>query len=428
MSTVIAASAVAIPKVVALHVEEAALLCNQRLYLVAAPHAKLHQLRRLDDRLAAQLDGLHVAGEAGSRLADAALANTGRGELFTAVSLAFDNHDGQRLQRLFAAAEALPEAQEACVLAVGWVSAQSLRGISRDMLASSSAFQRRMALAACGFHMVDPGAALVDALASDDAALRAQALRTAGDCARLDLAPACQAAMADPDADCRFWAARAALMLGERGRRPIERLHQVAGQAGPLRGAALSVLLKCIASSEAAPLLRGLLDEPTSVRDAVRGMGLVGDPQVVPWLIAQMDDPALSRLAGEAFSMLTGLDLAWLDLEKKPPEAFEPGPGDDLKEHELAMDEDAGLPWPDRQKVQGWWQANGPRFQRGGRYFMGASPSPAHCRRVLKEGFQRQRIAAAEFLCMGEPGTRLFPTAAPAWRQQRWLDSMASAS
>ncbi|MGR4868946.1 TIGR02270 family protein [Variovorax sp. LARHSF232] len=424
MTTVSAARAVALPQVVERHVDEAALLCNQRLYLVRAPHPKLHQLRRLDDRLAAHLDGLLVAREMGSRLADLALANAGRGELFTAVSLAFDNHDAHRLQRLFAAAEALPEAQEACVLAVGWVSAQSLRGISRDMLASPSAFQRRVALAACGFHMVDPGQALIDALQDDDAALRVQALRTAGDCARVDLAQACLEASADADAGCGLWAARSALMLGERGRAPLERLHQLAGQPGPLRTLALSVLLKCIASAEAAPLLRKLLDEPKSVREAMRGMGMVGDPQVIPWLIAQMDDPALSRLAGEAFSTITGLDLAWLDLDKKPPEGLEPGPTDDPQDHEVAMDEDGGLPWPDRQKVQGWWNAQGPGFQRGARYFMGAPPSPAHCRRVLKEGFQRQRIAAAEHLCLAEPGNRLFPTAAPAWRQQRWLDAM----
>ena len=307
-----------------------------------------------------------------------------------------------RLQRLLAAAEALPEAQEACGLAVGWVSAQSLRGISRDMLASPSAFQRRMALAACGFHRVDPGPALADALRDDDATLRAQALRTAGDCARQDLAAAVVDAIADADAGCRLWAARTALMLGERGRAPLEALQQLALQAGPLRAPALSVLLKCIAPAQAAPLLRQLLDEPAGVREAVRGMGTVGDPQVIPWLIAQMDDPVLSRLAGEAFSMITGLDLAWLDLESKPPEAVESGPNDDPQDDKVAMDEDDGLPWPDREKISAWWQANGHRFAAGTRYFMGEPPSPAHCLAVLKNGFQRQRMAAAVYLCLFE--------------------------
>lgn len=422
--TTIAARPVAIPQVVEHHVEEAALLCNQRLYLVRAPHPKLHQLRRLDDRLAAHLDGLLVAREVGSRLADVALANAGRGELFTAVSLAFDNHDSPRLARLFAVAESLPEVQDACALAVAWVSAQSLRGISRDMLASGSTFQRRIALAACAFHRVDPGPALVDALQDQDMLLRAQALRTASDCARLDLASACVEALADPDADCRFWAARSALMLGERGRAPIDQLYQFASQPGPWRASALPVLLKCIAPAQAARLLRSLLDEPKGVREAVRGMATVGDPQVIPWLIAQMGDPALSRVAGEAFSTITGLDLAWLDLDKKPPEALEADPTDDPQDHDVAMDEDGGLPWPEPAKVQAWWNANAISFQSGTEYFMGSLPTVTHCLKVLKKGFQRQRMAAAEHLCLVQPGTKLFPCAAPAWRQQRWLDAM----
>jgi hypothetical protein len=44
----------------------------------------------------------------------------------------------------------------------------------------------------------------------------------------------------------------------------------------------------------------------------------------------------------------------------------------------------------------------------------------------LKTGFQRQRIAAAEYLTLLAPGTPLFNTAAPAWRQQRLLAKMSA--
>jgi hypothetical protein len=37
---------------------------------------------------------------------------------------------------------------------------------------------------------------------------------------------------------------------------------------------------------------------------------------------------------------------------------------------------------------------------------------------------QRQRILAAHYLCLLDPGTPLFNTSAPAWRQQRWLAKM----
>ena len=421
-----ATRAAPLPMLVQRHVEEAALLCNQRMYLVGAPHVKLQQLRRLDDRLAANLDGLLVAGDTGSRLADAALANAGRGEVFTAVSLAFDNHDHARLDRLLAVGESLPEVQEAVELAVGWVSAASLNGITRELLASRSAFRRRLALAACAMHRVDPGAALPPALAQDEVPLRARALQTAGECARQDLLPACLSGLTDPDGHCRLQAARSALLLGERGAVLMDALYRMAGSLDATGDAAMFLFLKVAGPGQAVPLMRLRLDEPRCLRAAIRGMGMAGDPQVVPWLLAQMENPALARLAGEALSTMTGVDLAWLDLERPPPDTADAGPGADDAPQDAGtgMDEDAGLPWPDPSRLQAWWRAHEQEFQRGTRYFMGQPPSPAHCLRVLREGFQRQRIAAAEHQCLLQPGTRLFPAAAPAWRQQRWLGAM----
>lgn len=52
-----------IPHIIQQHAEEAAHLRHMRSNLVSAPHVKLRHLRRLDDRLAAHLDGLAVAGE-----------------------------------------------------------------------------------------------------------------------------------------------------------------------------------------------------------------------------------------------------------------------------------------------------------------------------------------------------------------------------
>jgi uncharacterized protein (TIGR02270 family) len=88
------------------------------------------------------------------------------------------------------------------------------------------------------------------------------------------------------------------------------------------------------------------------------------------------------------------------------------------------MDPDDSLPWPDQAKLQQWWTTNAQQFQSGVRYFVGAPVTRAHCLQVLKDGFQRQRMAAAEYLCLLQPGTPLFNISAPAWRQQRWLAKM----
>jgi uncharacterized protein (TIGR02270 family) len=137
-----------------------------------------------------------------------------------------------------------------------------------------------------------------------------------------------------------------------------------------------------------------------------------------------MRDDATARIAGEAFTLITGTDFIWQDLDRPQPENIEPGPNDDPEDQDVAMDDDESLPWPDVDRIEAWWAANGNRFQKGTRYFMGAPVTREHCIHVLKTGYQRQRILAAHYLCLLEPGTPLFNTSAPAWRQQRLLAKM----
>src|SRR5689334_14875615 len=84
------------------HAEESALLRQVRSNLVRAPHVRLNQLRRLDDRIAAHLDGLAVAGQAGTACSQAALARPDVGELFTAAVRAIQDRDDAALERLLA--------------------------------------------------------------------------------------------------------------------------------------------------------------------------------------------------------------------------------------------------------------------------------------------------------------------------------------
>jgi len=417
-----------VPVVVRQHVEDAAVLRQTRRMLARAPHVRLHLLRRLDDRLAASLDGLLVAGEHGRASSIAALESPGRGAVFAATVGAIERRDDALLDRLLALAEALPEAAAGLLSAFGWVEAESLRGFVGDLLADPGPFRRWVGLSACGLHRVDPGASLVAALADAQPALRMRALRIAGELGRQELLPHCLEGLRDADADCRFEAARAAALLGA-PHDAVQPLRDMAHAAPVDDARALVLLLKLGTPPQMAPLLQEwAADHPGDARTLVKGLGVVGDPKFVPWLIDRMDDPAMARLAGESFGTLTGLDLAWLDLDRKPPEDVASGPNDDPADDDVAMDEDESLPWPDAAKVAAWWQAHGEAFAAGQCHFMGAPPDEAHCMRVLREGGQRQRAAAADHLCLLAPGTRLFPTHAPAWLQQRLLGVTAGAN
>jgi uncharacterized protein (TIGR02270 family) len=119
--------------------------------------------------------------------------------------------------------------------------------------------------------------------------------------------------------------------------------------------------------------------------------------------------------------MITGVDLAYRDLERKPPEDFNAGPTEDPKDENVEMDPDDNLPWPEPALVQKWWDKNRGQFQSGTRYLLGKPMTVDWLKTVLRDGRQRQRAAAALELAIRNPGEPLFNVAAPGFRQQKIL-------
>jgi uncharacterized protein (TIGR02270 family) len=410
------------------HVEDAAILYATRTLLARAPHVKLRHLRRFDDRLEAHLDGLVVAGAGAWRLCEAALERPAAGAVFTAAVTALaDRHNGgamsDRLSRLLASSRSLPSGRAGLLAAFGWLESDQLRGVVATLLQSTDPMQCFVGITACALHRVDPGLTSARRFEDDSPLVRARAWRTAGEIGRRELVSTAAAAIGDDDPACQFWAAWSAVLLGDK-HNALDVVASIAAVPGPFRARAFQLALQAKGTQSAHDLLAGIGKDPANLRWLIRGAGLAGDPAYVPWLIGQMAEIKTTRLAGEAFSLITGLDLAWLDLEVKPPENFESGPNDDPNDPNVDMDEDDGLPWPDAIELQAWWHANSQRFQPGMRYFMGQPLNRDHCLRVLQEGFQRQRIAAAFYLSLLNPGTPLFEWRAPARRQQRLLAEM----
>jgi uncharacterized protein (TIGR02270 family) len=344
--------------------------------------------------------------------------------VFTCAITAIQAKSAERMNRLYAVAEALPETQRGIASAFGWVEEDRLRGIVSELLASPNAVMRTIGIAACAMHRVDPGQARDAALEAPSSRLLARALRACGELGRRELIPSCLASLGAEDVQSRFWAAWSAVVLGNRGP-GLDTLMAISEVEGAYRVRALRLALQAMDPPEAHEWLRHFAQSPDDLRLLIQGSGVAGDPQYVPWLIGHMSNLKTARLAGEAFSLITGLDLAYLDLERKPPEGGAGGPNDDPNDPNVDMDEDDGLPWPDPDRISRWWDANESRFAPGTRYFLGAPLARENCIRALKEGFQRQRILAAHYLCLLEPGTPLFEWRAPAQRQQRLLANMA---
>lgn len=412
-------SRIVIPAVVHQHADEAASLFVMRSPLTAAPHARLDDLQRLDTRLAAHLDGLSVAGEHAWPVCESTLETLSAGAVFTAAAWALQNAV-RRLDALFALPPSSSAAQRELIAAFGWVEGDQLEGLVAHLLVDEDRIRRQTGMAACGSHRVDPGLARGEWLRDADAAVRARALRAAGEIGVSDAMPTCLHSLEDEDEDCRFWGAWSATLLGDR-RRAVDYLTRLATTSSrhALRASRLALQAHVIEAGHA--VLTGAARDPQRLTWVIRGSGIVGDPAYAPWMIAQMANARTARAAGEAFTLITGLDLSVPPYERPAPGPADGQPNDDPEDPNVEMDADDRLPWPDAGRVRQWWEDNKSRFVMGRRYFMGAPVTHEHCIGVLKRGRQRERSLAAHHLCLLEPGTPLFNTAAPAWRQQSWV-------
>jgi uncharacterized protein (TIGR02270 family) len=408
--------------VVSMHAQEAASLCDTRMAQLRLPHVNLDALARLDERIKAHLDGLSVARAHAWSALDAELQESSTGAAFAAAVRAIEGGERESLQRL-QAYQTTP-ARQGWAAAFGWVERRSLQGIVRDLLKSAHPTNRLAGLSACAMHRLDPGLQTGPWLSDPDAPVRARALRAVGELGLYELASRGSAVMSEENPECRFWAAWSAVLTGSRGRA----LDVVSGTASdaqaPHRLRAFRLMLQVMDTAHAHVTLQSIARDPAQLWWLIQGSGIVGDVTYVPWLVGHMATPEMARSAGEAFTLITGADLDALQLWRQQPEDFESGPSENPDDESVEMDRDEGLMWPDQQKVNQWWGANSKRFTSGTRYFLGAPVTREHCIDVLKNGYQRQRILAAHYLCLLEPGTPLFNTSAPAWRQQKLLAQM----
>lgn len=412
-----------VPIVIAQHVEDAAVIHGTRSRFVKAAHVQLAHLRRADLRLAAHLEGLQVAGERAWAMCESALENVTVGGVFVATLRAILDKKQDRLDRLFTLAQTIPEAGRGMTAAFGWVEADALRGVVVTLLNSSDPFTQRTGLAASGMHRVDPNLVAGRWIEHASPLVRARAMRVAGELGKIELVSALGRFVHDEDPECKFWAAYSSVLLGDR-QAGLDVLRTFARIENPQRSRALDLVLQTSTLQEGQALGQELARDPANLRQTIRIAGVLGDPAYIPWLIQQMTNDAVARVAGESFSLITGADLAWLDLERKPPEVVAAEPTDAPDEANVEMDEDEGLPWPDAERIQRWIAQNGSRFPSGQRHFVGTPLAREQCIEVLKNGYQRQRILAAHHLCVLDPGSVLFEWRAPAWRQAKALAAL----
>jgi uncharacterized protein (TIGR02270 family) len=411
-------------EVLAQHVEDAALLRTQRRILVRAPHVKLLHLGRADERLEASLDALTLNPDLAARLAREALASPGLGEIFVAAAVAVQRRDLAELQRLCALIEPLPHAAPAIVSALAWATPANLRGIVPALLADAAPATRYVGLAACIAHRVDPGPELGKAIDDADPRLQRLGLDGAALLGKVDQLDRCKAHLNESAApEVQFAAAASMLLLGDRTHAGAT-LGRIAATAGPLQDRALFLSMWLVDVEGARALIQRLAAMNVPRRLVVKACAWAGDVQSIPWLLQQMADPMLARVAGEAFTALTGVDLADADLDTPPPGVDPSAPDDDPQATQVALDDDADAPWPDVAALTAWWTRHAHRHPVGVRLLGGSPPSEKHCIEMLNTQNQRLRALASLERVRLAPGQTCFNWAAPASRQRLQLQRL----
>ena len=369
---------------------------------LTAPHYNADKIRELRERLDAQLDGLRSGEEDGwVAVLECIFEKPMAGELFVAAVLAIESNDGSRLDAVLQVITKPVHAFE-LTSALTWFSFDKTKALCDRLLASVSQLHQLAGLAAYAVFRQNPAQHLEAALNSPDTLLRCCALKMIGELnlpAKMSIA---KAHFSDKDPACAFRAAWSAALLGDKTAIPI--LVHFVDKKFPFADEAAMVALRRAGLSGGTAIINDFAKSTDHIRWAIIGTGALGDVSRIPWLIEIMKEAKFSRVAGESFSMITGLDIAKLHMDTDAPEDFEETPNDDPKDEEVDLDADHFLPWPDVEKVGVWWKERVGEFTTGTRYLCGKLIDEENLQVVLESGYQRQRLAASVEILVFRPG------------------------
>ena len=141
------------------------------------------------------------------------------------------------------------------------------------------------------------------------------------------------------------------------------------------------------------------LQSPGSRRSALFALGFSGRRRAAELCleIIDDDDPADARVAGEAFSAITGLAIEGAYARRVPDDQdLDQDLDDDLAAGDeraaaRATPAEAALPLPDGPAIRGWWSSATSRFQAEQRYLGGAPISAAALVSAIAGGPMRRR-------------------------------------
>lgn len=396
--------------------EEASFLWMLRDVAVNQPQYTHKELKKLEKRIEQHLDALIVHPEQTWQIIEKKEGSLEPSEVFVMAVIAFRGLDVKKIQMAVEAGLTDDKTFKALTSALGWISEKISLGWMKKFVQSKSLDHKYLAIAAYSILRVDPGEMLSALFTRDDCIahkkLYVRGLRLIGELKRRDLVSELNQAMESEDPDIIFWSNWSALLLGNRA--ALAPLRSFAMSPGIYQQRAIDIAFRVLSTEDARQWISELSQDAGQERSVLKAIAALGDPHAIGWVVAKMKEPPLTRLAGETFTIITGIDLCQNQLAIEVPNLDEILSLDEELEVQ-DIQEDENLPWPNSEKVAAVWQQYGQQFIPGRRYFMGhALDKPIELldslEKILESGGQRYRHASALHVALLQPNQILINT------------------
>lgn len=354
-------------------VDNASFFWVLRTRQLTQPHVFQDAIAELDSRIQSNLDGIFVCvADAWEIIVEAAGDFAQGGEAFVLAATAFRTEDVAKIQLATDFGLTNEQTFEGLISALAWLPGPLIHPWLKQFFSSKNLDHKAIAMATCRLRREDPALYLNQILQRDDCRahlpLYTQCLRLIGELKRGDLAAELVKGVVSEDPDVKFWSLWSSMLLGQRAQAELFKPYIFADN--PLREKALAMAFRVLPLATARAWIGELSQEESTTRLAIKACGVLGDPSAVDWLISQMAHAQLARAAGEAFYLITGVNLVEAKLAAAAPEEF--------IAWEKALDdappelaEDDNLPWPNANTINQHWQTLRTQFQPAQLYFLG---------------------------------------------------------
>jgi uncharacterized protein (TIGR02270 family) len=401
------------------HLGEATFLWHQREHVLASPRHTPEDTAAHEARLLRHVDGLVLTGVSTVERRLLPVLEDGDPEAISVATLVLLDPDVRRPEPvLHALRQGEPEHRVAICQALRSRPYRELTVPLQRMLEDGPPTLQPLLLDVLSEWHGLPRPLMERFLVSGEPCTQAAALRAASRQPSPTLVPRILDGVSSKDPDVR----QAAVIAGL--------IHEVAEAWSECRqqasrhepeSASARLLLACHGDAPERALLLETLARPEQEalrRQTLWALGFSGSREsaaaCLPWMSSE--DPLIARLAGEAFSAITGLRLAGaLTLENHDEE-----PVDEA----LSLTE-SWLPRPRADAVADWWRQNHTRFSPGVRYLDGAPFSPERLLASFEAGAMRRRPPLALELKLRSRGTWAPPLQAFMAVQRRELEGFS---